>query len=199
MEVVAFDAWVWLLETDVVEAGEGGAVDVLDGVIWHEKVLFPAHENEVCLFQRIIVEVVGVERLAVLVECNELTLKYKRDKTINTGIPKLWIHDMPYFNYHLFTTRTQARSHLIYIIQILRLLGSYERLQSGQILSFFNDLFGHDTITKNKKKSWRTLKRAYYLIIFPYPVFFVNVFICIPLSGQKWMFFADNFSVEERG
>ena len=29
-------------------------------------------------------------------------------------------------------------------------------------------------------------------------MFSVNIFVSIPLSGQKWMLFADDFSVEKR-
>jgi len=78
VEVVSFDGLLALLEADVVEAGEGGARDVLDGVVGHQEVLLPAHEDEVRLLQRVVVEVVAVEALAVLVERHELRLQEKK-------------------------------------------------------------------------------------------------------------------------
>ncbi len=47
----------------------------LYGVIRDEKVLFPAHEDKVRLVQLVVVKGVGVERLGILVERDELGLK----------------------------------------------------------------------------------------------------------------------------
>ena len=63
MEVVALHRRSGLLEADVVEPGEGGPADVLDGVIGHQKVLLPPHEDEVGLVQGLVVEGVRVEGL----------------------------------------------------------------------------------------------------------------------------------------
>jgi len=35
------------LETDVVETGKGGPVDVFDGVVRNQKVFLPPHEDEI--------------------------------------------------------------------------------------------------------------------------------------------------------
>ena len=47
MVVISFDAGGWLLETDVVETGKGGPVDVFDGVVRNQKVFLPPHEDEI--------------------------------------------------------------------------------------------------------------------------------------------------------
>ena len=36
------------------------------------------------------------------------------------------------------------------------------------------------------------------ILTLSYPMFSVNIFVSIPLSGQKWMLFADDFPVEKR-
>ena len=51
------------METDVVETGKGGPVDVFDGVVRNQKVFLPPHEDIVRLLQFFIVEAVRVEIL----------------------------------------------------------------------------------------------------------------------------------------
>lgn len=46
MVIIALDAGGGLLETDVVETGEGGAADVFDGVIWHQELLLTAERRK---------------------------------------------------------------------------------------------------------------------------------------------------------
>ena len=75
MEVVTLDLRRRLLEADVVEAGERGPRDVLDGVVRDQEVLLPPHVHVVGLRQRLVVEAVVVEVLAVRVERHELALK----------------------------------------------------------------------------------------------------------------------------
>ncbi len=73
--VVALNGGRALLEADVVEAGEAGAVDVLNSVVGHQKVFLPAHEHEIRLTHCLVVERVRVERFGVLVERHELALR----------------------------------------------------------------------------------------------------------------------------
>ena len=75
MEVVTLDLRRRLLEADVVEPGERGPRDVLDGVVRDQEVLLPPHVHVVGLRQRLVVEAVVVEVLAVRVERHELALK----------------------------------------------------------------------------------------------------------------------------
>ena len=49
MVIISLYARGGLLKTDVVEACEGGPIDVFDGVVGHEEVLFPPHEDEIRL------------------------------------------------------------------------------------------------------------------------------------------------------
>ena len=58
MEVVALDLRRRLLEADVVEPGERGPRDVLDGVVRHQEVLLPPHKHIVRLFELFIVEAI---------------------------------------------------------------------------------------------------------------------------------------------
>lgn len=71
--VVSFYTRGGLLETDVIESGERGAVDVFDGVIGHQKVLLPPHEHVVRLVQSVVIEVVRVEALLILMKRPKLT------------------------------------------------------------------------------------------------------------------------------
>jgi hypothetical protein len=64
-----------LPKANVVKTGEGCAVDVLDLVVWHEKVLLPPHVDVVCLRKGVVVKCVVVERLAVRVERDKLALQ----------------------------------------------------------------------------------------------------------------------------
>ena len=77
MEVVALDLRRRLLEADVVEPGERRPRDVLDGVVRNQEVLLPPHVHVVCLRERLVVEAVVVEVLAVRVEGHELALEKK--------------------------------------------------------------------------------------------------------------------------
>lgn len=63
MVVVALHFGFRFLEADVIEARKRGAVDVLYGVIGHQEVLFPAHEDVVAALQTVVVEVVRIEGL----------------------------------------------------------------------------------------------------------------------------------------
>ena len=82
MEVVPIDGGFGLLEADVIEAGKRGSVDVGDGVIRDQKMLFPSHENEIWLFQLIVVEMITVEGLGEGVEGVEPTLKIKDELSL---------------------------------------------------------------------------------------------------------------------
>ena len=75
MKIVALYTGGGFLEADVVEPGERGPRDVLDGVVRNQEVLLPPHVHVVCLRQRLVVEAVVVEVLAVRVERHELALK----------------------------------------------------------------------------------------------------------------------------
>ena len=77
MEVVALDAGSGLLEANVVKAGEAGPVDVLDGVVRHQEVLLPPHEDKVGRVQRVVVKVVRIKGFCILIKSNELALKRK--------------------------------------------------------------------------------------------------------------------------
>ena len=66
MVIVALNRRLRLLETNVVEPGERGATDILDGVIRHQEVLLPPHKNVVRVRERLIIEVVRVESFGVL-------------------------------------------------------------------------------------------------------------------------------------
>ena len=79
VEVEPVDGGLGLLETDVVEPGEGRAVDVLDLVVGHEEVLLPPHEDKVRLLQGLVVKVVGVEVLRVRHERVELALQTRKN------------------------------------------------------------------------------------------------------------------------
>lgn len=45
MVIVALDGGCGLLETDVIEAGEGGATYVFDSVVWNEELLLREQEE----------------------------------------------------------------------------------------------------------------------------------------------------------
>lgn len=109
MVVVALDRRCGLLETDVIEASEGGSADVLDGVIRNQELFLyqreddvrgemglgqtesqgrvrsrsahlPPHEDVVTAVQRLVVKVIRVEALGVLAKRLELTLQEVRNK-----------------------------------------------------------------------------------------------------------------------
>ena len=56
------------METDVVETGKGGPVDVFNGVVRNQKVFLPPHEHVVRLLQFFVVETIRVEILRILTE-----------------------------------------------------------------------------------------------------------------------------------
>lgn len=59
MKVKTGDVSGDLVEAEVVESGEGGALDAADVGVWIEEKLFPAHE-EVLVLERLVVVVVPV-------------------------------------------------------------------------------------------------------------------------------------------
>lgn len=101
MVVVALNRRRGLLETDVIEASEGGSADVLDGVIWNQELFLyqrerqcqegggsgstdrvrlrsahlPPHKNVVAVVQLLVVKVIRVEALGVLAKWLEFALQ----------------------------------------------------------------------------------------------------------------------------
>ena len=80
MEVVSLYAGGRLLEADVVEAGKAGAVDVLDGVVRHQKMFFPSHKHIIRLLELFVVETIRIEVLCILIEGQEFALKEDKNK-----------------------------------------------------------------------------------------------------------------------
>ena len=72
MVIISFDGFRGLLKANVIESGEGGAVDVFDGVVGHEEHLLPPHEHKVRVVERVVIETVQIESLGVLEEAEEL-------------------------------------------------------------------------------------------------------------------------------
>lgn len=71
MVVVALDGGLGFSKADVVEAGEAGAVNVLDGVIRQEEALLPAHKDKVSRAERLVVEGITIEGFSVVAEAEE--------------------------------------------------------------------------------------------------------------------------------
>ena len=69
--IIPFDRLGGFLKADVIESGEGGSVDVFDGVIGHEEHFLPSHEHKVGVVEHVVVERVQVESLGVLEEAEE--------------------------------------------------------------------------------------------------------------------------------
>ena len=66
-----------LLKTYVVKSCKRSTTDVLNSVIGYQEMLFPPHENEIRLRQRLVIKSIRIEIFSILTESTEFSLKRK--------------------------------------------------------------------------------------------------------------------------
>ena len=68
MEIIAFDGSGGFLETNIIESGKRGSMNISDSVIRNQKMFLPSHINVIRVLQTLIVKVVRIKVLCILVK-----------------------------------------------------------------------------------------------------------------------------------
>ena len=81
MIVISLDGCGRFLEAYVIKASERSAIDILDRMIWYQKVFLPSHKYKVSTLKRLIVKSIRIERLGILTKRFKFTLQNKITQT----------------------------------------------------------------------------------------------------------------------